>query len=174
MTKHRSGRADSQRKSTHFAVAVALVLLILIAGFGGLRGLAYGSTSAQVWSDRETGLAIAGYDPIAYFTDGRARLGSADYEFAWRGVTWRFANSGNMAVFKAHPTIYAPQFGGYDALGVARGVTGPGNPLIWIIENTKLYLFFSPDDKKAWQKRSKSWITKGGRNWPALSRTLSN
>ncbi len=172
MTKHRFGSADSQRKSNSRLAAPAVLILV----FSVMTGLvpAHGSTSAQFWTDRATGLAIAGHDPVAYFTEGRARLGKPQFEMAWRGVTWRFASSGNMSAFKAHPAIYAPQFGGYDAFGVARGVTGPGNPKIWIIEKERLYLFFSLDDKKAWQTRRRSLISRGKRNWPVLVRSLPN
>ena len=172
MTENRSGSADSQRKSNFGVVTPAALILV----FGLLSALtpAHGSTSRQFWADRATGLAIAGHDPVAYFTDGRALQGKPAHEYAWRGVTWRFANIGNMAAFKAHPAIYAPQFGGYDALGVARGVTGAGNPRIWIIEKEKLYLFYSLDDKRAWEAEKRTLITRGKRNWPKLMRTLPN
>ena len=78
--------------------------------------------------DWHTGLAIGGYDPVAFFTDGKPLLGKADIEFAYGGAIWRFRNVGNRDAFAAHPEIYRPQFGGYDPLGVAHGVAVPGNP----------------------------------------------
>ena len=76
--------------------------------------------------DWHTGLAIDGYDPVAFFTDGKPVQGSADLELRYGGVVWRFTNVGNRAAFAAAPNVYMPQYGGYDPVGVARGARGRG------------------------------------------------
>ena len=58
------------------------------------------------------------------------------------GAVWRFCNIGNRAAFAARPDVYMPQFGGYDPVGVARGVAVAGNPNLWLIAGERLFLFY--------------------------------
>src|SRR5262245_43101380 len=64
------------------------------------------ATTEYVVVDRNTGIAISGFDPVAYFTDGAPLVGRAAYEFAYAGTVWRFRNEGNRAAFEADPDIY--------------------------------------------------------------------
>jgi YHS domain-containing protein len=86
------------------------------------------ATTERIVTDRLTGFAIGGFDPVAYFTDGKPVPGRAEFELSSAGVVWRFANEGNRAAFAANPDVYAPQFGGYDR-DRARRIDGrpPGN-----------------------------------------------
>lgn len=59
------------------------------------------------------GVAIKGYDAVAYFTDGRATPGKAAFEYTWRGAKWRFASAEHRELFATQPARYAPQFGGF-------------------------------------------------------------
>ncbi|MBW8903033.1 MAG: hypothetical protein JF566_03430, partial [Bradyrhizobium sp.] len=93
--------------------------------------------------DRHTGLAIYGIDPVAYFTDGKPTVGRADFELRHAGAVWRFENEGNREAFAADPPVYMPRFGGYDPVGVSRGVATPGNPALWIVNDQRLYLFYT-------------------------------
>ncbi|AXS41752.1 hypothetical protein [Breoghania sp. L-A4] len=79
------------------------------------------TNSRDILVDPMTGLALLGYDPVAYFVDRKPRRGERRYELFWSGVVWRFVNEGNMAAFEAAPEVYAPQFGGYDPLVLASG-----------------------------------------------------
>ncbi len=116
------------------------------------------------------GLAIRGADPVAYFTEGKAVKGSADYETTWNGATWRFSNAENMATFTADPSAYVPQYGGYCAKAVSGGYTASIDPEAWSIVDGKLYLNYSPRVQKQWQEDVASNIAKGDQNWPeALS-----
>ena len=99
------------------------------------------ATTERVVVNRFTGLAIEGFDPVAYFVDAPPVLGLEDFEASQAGAVWRFRNEGNRASFVAHPEIYGPQFGGYDPIDVARGVTVAGNPRFWVISGQRLYLF---------------------------------
>src|SRR5438309_6498780 len=85
------------------------------------------ATTERVVVNRYTGLAIEGFDPVAYFVDSRPVLGLPQFEASEAGAVWRFRNEGNRASFVAHPDIYGPQFGGYDPVDLARGVTVAGN-----------------------------------------------
>ena len=96
------------------------------------------ATTERVVLNRFTGLAIEGFDPVAYFTDARPEIGVEAYEANGQGAVWRFRNEGNRASFVAHPDVYGPQFGGYDPTDVARGVTVAGNPRFWLISGERL------------------------------------
>jgi hypothetical protein len=120
-------------------------------------------TSEQVSLNPLTGLAIDGFDPVAYFVDVRARAGKPDYEITWRGATWRFANAANRDAFMADPEIFAPAFGGFDAEAVSRGVTASSDPDLFAIIAGRLYLFRSADGRERFndaalrQGAARSW-----------------
>ena len=108
-----------------------------------IRGLdsRLAATTERVVVNRYSGLAIEGFDPVAYFTDpGRSRACRIS-RLREAGAVWRFRNEGNRASFVAHPEIYGPQFGGYDPVDLARGVTYAGNPRFWVVTGQRLYLF---------------------------------
>ena len=69
----------------------------------------------------EPQLSISGYDPVAYFTDGKPIKGKAEFEYLWRKLRWRFASSGHRDLFVSSPGQYAPQYDGYCAMGVTNG-----------------------------------------------------
>ena len=107
------------------------------------------ATTERVVVNRFTGLAIEGFDPVAYFTDARPEAGVEDYRGRRAGAVWRFRNEGNRASFVAHPDIYGPQFGGYDPIDLARGVTVAGNPRFWLVSGERLYLFGREETRDA-------------------------
>jgi YHS domain-containing protein len=72
----------------------------------------------QVNTD-SAGVAILGYDPVAYFTDAKAVVGKPEFTARHDGATWQFASAAHRDAFVANPARYAPQFGGYCAYGVA-------------------------------------------------------
>ena len=86
-------------------------------------------------------LAIKGYDPVAYFTDGKPVRGTAEFEYAWDDHTWRFASAEHLALFRADPARYAPQFGNYCAMALALNQVVVANPENWLISDGKLYVF---------------------------------
>lgn len=91
---------------------------------------ALASTTERVVVNRFSGLAIEGFDPVAYFVKKQPVLGLPDYEAAQAGAVWRFHNQGNRASFAAHPEIYGPQFGGYDPIDVAAPLPSSATPLL--------------------------------------------
>ena len=114
------------------------------------------------------GVAIKGYDPVAYFAEGHPAEGSDDYEVEWRDATWRFANAENRDAFEADPEKYAPQYGGYCAYAVSQGYTAKGEPKVWKIVNGKLYLNFSKGVQKTWQRDIPGHIKSANANWPSV------
>src|SRR6186997_1172850 len=95
----------------------------------------HASTTERVVVDRHTGLAIYGVDPVAYFTDRKPIVGKPEFEHRHAGVIWRFDNEGNRAAFVADPDVYMPRYGGYDPVGIARGLSTPGFPELWVVHN---------------------------------------
>jgi len=134
---------------------------------------AQAATTQRVVTDRNTGLAIYGIDPVAYFTDKKPLVGRAEFEFRFAGVIWRFDNEGNRAAFAADPKVYMPQFGGYDPIGVARGVTTPGYPQLWAIVKDRLYLFYTADARAAFLADPAAAIAAAEARWSAVMQDLA-
>lgn len=93
------------------------------------------------------GLAMKGYDPVAYFTQGRAVKGDTTKGIRQYNAIWYFASDTNKLAFKTFPAKYIPQFGGYCATAVSEGLTADADPEAWHIEDGKLYLFFDQSPK---------------------------
>jgi YHS domain-containing protein len=111
------------------------------------------------------GLALGGYDCVAYHTNGQAVEGSADFTHQWRGATWRFVSAENRDRFIAAPERYAPQYGGYCAWAVSHGYTANGDPKAWKIVGGKLYLNYNDAVKKKWEEGEREYIEQGDHNW---------
>jgi YHS domain-containing protein len=88
----------------------------------------WAATDNQLAVNATTGLAISGFDPVAYFTEGKALFGRAEFELNLEGSVWRFNNEGNRGAFEKNPEVYAPQFGGYDPVAIGRGRSVQGIP----------------------------------------------
>ena len=116
----------------------------------------------------EDGLAIAGTDPVAYFRQGRAVEGSSEFEYQWKGATWRFQSAANKALFVSNPEEYAPQYGGYCAYAVSRGYTASTEPEAWKIVDGKLYLNYSLEVRELWSQDIPGYIAKANQNWPGV------
>ncbi len=160
-----------QERKQHRSLVVAIVALVvaLLAGPATMRA----ATGERVVVDWHTGLAIGGYDPVAYFTDGEPLLGKADLELRHGGAIWRFRNVGNRDAFAAHPEIYQPQFGGYDPVGVAHGTAVPGNATIWLIRGERLFLFYDGERLKKFSADPDRVISAADRKWPAVMQDLT-
>lgn len=153
---------------------VALAAALVVAGPvrpGG--GEARAATTERLVVDHVTGLAIGGVDPVAYFTDGTVQAGSPEFEAAALGAIWRFRNADNRTFFLAAPDVYAPQFGGYDPVDVARGVAVPGVPRLWLIHDRRLYLFSREEARDAFTAAPDQVLHGATAAWPALRETLA-
>ena len=133
---------------------------------------AQAATTERIVVNRFSGVAIEGFDPVAYFVDGGPRQGTAEFEANLWGAVWRFRNEGNRASFLAHPEVYGPQFGGYDPADIARGVTVAGNPRFFVISAQRLYLFSREDNRDAFAANPERFLYEVGKRWPALQDQL--
>jgi len=142
-------------------IALCAAALLFLAASAALAG-------SPVNKSFFGGVAIEGYDPVAYFTDGRPVEGHKEHTFEWQGATWRFASAEHRDLFAASPEKYAPQYGGYCAWAVAHGYTASIDPEAWKIYEGKLYLNFDLDIQKKWQADIPGNVSKGDANWPGL------
>lgn len=161
--------ARQERKSLSIW-AILVAALGIICGFAGIA--AAGAATEWVVVNRHTGLAIDGFDPVAYFVDGASRPGRSNLELPFGGATWRFLNEGNRSAFAAAPEVYAPRFGGYDPVAVARGVATAGNPALWLIAHKRLYFFYSAEARTAFSRDPDKIIEDAERSWGEVGRTL--
>jgi len=143
------------------------------AGLAGLLPAAQAATTERVVANRYSDLAIEGYDPVAYFVDGQPTVGLPEFEASQAGVVWRFRNEGNRASFAAHPEIYGPQFGGYDPVDLARGVTVAGNPRFWLVSGDRLYLFAFEAHRDACAADPGRFLPTATSRWPELEQGLA-
>ena len=119
------------------------------------------------------GVAIIGYDPVAYFTEGRAMKGSEEFSYNWLGTPWQFASSQHRDLFIGDPTKYAPQYGGYCVGEVAdKGATINLDPEAWAIIDGKLYLSYSKEFMEKFKARPSDVLAKAEANWPAVKTQL--
>jgi YHS domain-containing protein len=149
-----------------------------VALVGALAALAW-SGSANAGSSINTGyfggVAIEGYDTVAYFTDGKASKGSEQFAYDWLGVTWLFANSEHRDLFAKKPVQYAPQYGGHCAMGTAFGEsTANIDPEAWSIVNGKLYLQYSKGGREAWEQDRANRIAAADQKWPETAARLES
>ena len=124
--------------------------------------------AAQEINQTRSGVAIKGYDAVAYFVDQKAVKGSQSYTFEWRGATWYFQGEENRGLFAHSPEKYAPRYGGYCAYAVSKGSIAPGDPEAWTIHEGKLYLNFSRGVRDRWRRDIPGNIAKADANWPAV------
>jgi hypothetical protein len=178
MTAQRQER-NGNRSGTGFRRGIAFIGLLAGLAWAGLAVQALcgfparAATTERVVINRYSGLAIEGFDPVAYFVEARPLIGRPEYEASQAGVVWRFRNEGNRASFVAHPDIYGPRFGGYDPFGLARGVTYAGNPRFWLISADRLYLFGREENRDAFAADPTHFLRAANSLWPALEQDLA-
>jgi YHS domain-containing protein len=145
---------------------IGLTLLAMLAAI--LAAPAARAAEDPIYTGTLSDIAVSGYDPVAYFTDGKPVEGDRANSHEWQGATWRFATAENLEKFKADPAKYAPQYGGYCAWAVSQGYTASADPQAWRIVDGKLYLNYNPDVQKTWQQDVPGNIAKANANWPAV------
>ncbi len=157
-----------------FRPGIAFILLLASLGSQALpQFAARAATTERVVVSRYSGLAIEGFDPVAYFVDARPLVGLPEFEASDAGAVWRFRNEGNRTSFVAHPDIYGPQFGGYDPIDLARGVAFAGNPRFWLISGQRLYLFGREDSRDAFAAAPERFLRQAKLRWPTLEQGLA-
>ncbi|MGE3915392.1 MAG: YHS domain-containing (seleno)protein [Hyphomicrobiaceae bacterium] len=150
---------------------LAVVTLSTAAAAFMLSSSLTGSTpvaaqAAPVYLSR--GLAVGGYDPVAYFTEKKPVKGNPALTLEHEGAKYLFSSEANREAFKKEPTKYAPQYGGYCAWAVSQGYTAHGDPLAWTVHNDRLFLNYNKSVKAGWEKDIPGNVVKGDANWPKV------
>jgi YHS domain-containing protein len=114
------------------------------------------------------GLALRGYDPVAYFAAGQPTPGDAAFTAEHAGATYRFANAANRDAFLKEPAKYLPQYGGFCAMAAALEKKFDGDPNVWKIVDGKLYLNVNADVSKRWQEDIPGNVNKADGNWQKI------
>jgi YHS domain-containing protein len=136
---------------------VAVVLFAISTFAGNLVNVAHG-----------TGIALDGYDPVAFFADQKPTNGDPSFSAMYKGATYLFASKDHQEKFKTDPEKYVPQFGGYCAYGASEGALFPVDINTWQVRNGKLYLNLNPTILGEFNKNFDLDVAKAEKNWPDL------
>lgn len=163
MERKKRMRRVSRRGILFGAAGVAAAVVVTSASLFGPKEYAPEPVFA------EDGLAIRGYDPVAYFTEARPVEGDPAHSAEWRGATWRFASAENRARFLEDPEKYAPAYGGFCAWAVAaKGKLYSTQPDNWTIHQGRLYLNYNDDIQARWEQDIPGFIAEADRRWPEI------
>jgi YHS domain-containing protein len=144
-------------------VSRRLLLIAMVVAAGWSFAL-----STRVHAETPGRTALWGYDPVSYFTAGRPEQGSAEFSFRFDDTTYWFASEEHRKMFAADPERYAPQFKGYCALSVARGLKIEADPEAWAIWNGKLFVFGSKDGVPEFKANPGQIADKANAAWTSL------
>ena len=145
-------------RSIPFALSLLTILAVQVSPVWGVE---------PVFTNL-SGKAIRGYDPVAYFKQGKPVEGQKKFQYEWNGAKWYFASQENLDDFTRSPESYAPQYGGYCAWAISQGYTASTDPDAWHIHDGKLYLNYSKGVQKTWSRSIPGNIQKGDKNWPGI------
>ncbi len=150
------------------ALLAALGLLVASTSISSVPAFAVVPNSTSAVNTDEQGIALHGYDPVAYFTVGAPTKGNASFTAKYEGASYFFASAENLKKFKANPAAFAPQYGGFCAMGVALEKKLDGDPAVWKIVDGKLYLNVNADVSVAWQRDIPGNLEKANDYWPEI------
>jgi len=135
-------------------------------------GLLLATVLVPAARSEEPKLSISGYDPVAYFTDGKPVPGKTEFEYLWHKLRWRFASGEHRDLFGKDPNRYAPQYDGYCAMGVAESSEvahkDTVDPEAWAIVDGKLYLTHMRQAMDAWRQKPAEYVKPADENWAAV------
>jgi YHS domain-containing protein len=145
----------------------------IFAGFTLLVGIfplcAWGASSI---SGAKEGVAIQGYDVVAYHTQDREAKGTPEFRHEWGGTVWFFASDASRKLFAENPEKFAPQYGGHCSLAMAGGSNSRGAGDAWTIREGKLYLNGSKQVRTQWLAKVSQNVYWADRNWPPIKARL--
>jgi len=140
-----------------------IVLALLLWGFP-----AFPQMNKSLLNLDKNGVAIQGYDPVAFFTQNKPVKGSAQFQSSYKGATYYFVSPEDKAAFDSNPVKYEPQFGGYCAYGVSQGHLAPIKIEAFQIVNGRLLMQYDLDVKNTFNKDQSGNLDKADKNWPGL------
>ena len=141
------------------SLLLALLVFSATATFAGTK---------QLLNLDHNGVALQGYDPVAFFTDNRPVKGDPQFESEYHGAKYSFASSEHKAAFEKDPAKYEPQFGGFCAYGASRGHAAPVKIEAWQIVDGRLLMQYDLGVKNDFNKDQQGNLRKADANWPGL------
>lgn len=142
---------------------LSLAASIPVAGF-----LARPALAAEPEVFTIEGVAIRGFDTVAFFTNGAVVKGTPEFSHDWRRATWHFASAEKRDMFAANPQAFAPQYGGYCAFALSKGALASTVAEAWTIHDSKLYLNYSLEVRQIWLREITTNIRRANANWPGV------
>lgn len=133
-----------------------------------VTGLALGCSSSPVRTG-DDGVAVDGYDVVAYHSEDEAIAGSSVHSHEWQGAEWHFASEDNRARFADAPERYAPAYGGWCAWALTEERLAAGDPDYWTVHEGRLYLNCNRAAQQSWEADLESNIERADENWPDLA-----
>ncbi|KAF0228278.1 MAG: hypothetical protein FD175_2059 [Beijerinckiaceae bacterium] len=149
-------------------LALGLGLAVVATPINLGTAFAYDEGSESAINVDGKGIALRGYDPVAYFTLGKPTPGDAKFTAKHDGATYHFASATTRDAFTREPAKFAPAFGGYCAMGAVFEKKLDGDPNLWKIVDGKLYLNVGEPAQKRWLEDTKGNISKAAVNWPKI------
>jgi YHS domain-containing protein len=149
-------------------VPAALIVLAAAAYFLFFKEPVFKATDGYLVNINDKGVIIEGYDPVAYFTDGKPVQGTEQFTFKHHGATYWFASAEHMDLFKADPEKYLPQYGAFCGYAVSIGKLRPVDPAIYQVENGRLILQHTQEAFDLFNKDLQKSIVKADKNWPGI------
>ena len=130
-------------------------------------------TATGASATNQLATAIGGYDTVAYFTTGEARIGKAKFHHFWNGAVWFFESEANRDAFAADPVNFAPanapKYDGYCAWAASQNYKRPGDPNVWQIVDNRLYLFVHEGAREKWRADIATYIAQADENWTRIA-----
>jgi YHS domain-containing protein len=162
MNGNSGSRDDCRAGRVRRAVLLTVALVFLPAAWAFAGGQHEGPVHTT------DGIAIQGYDPVAYHTIGEPTEGSSRFTADWDGATWYFVSAEHRDLFADDPERYAPHYGGYCAQAAAQDQVAEGDPEIWTIEDGRLFLNYNARFRRRFHNDLPGNIAAADRNWPGL------
>jgi len=131
-------------------IAIVGILVLVVGTFATVKKVS--PISWGMWGNYNTasGLALKGYDPVAYIQSSEAMPGNSEFTYTWDDADWQFASAENMTLFEQDPEAFAPQFGGFCSFAASKGFTADISPHAWHVLDGKLYVFADKNVQADW------------------------
>lgn len=175
-------KAGTWQRRISVAIAMAAIGVVALAAsrlpaFALPPGLPSGlpelpSLGEAMQRDPHSGLALRGYDPVAYQIEARAIAGHRDHEIVHRGAVWRFVSAANLEAFRDAPGVYEPAFAGFDASAVAEGRAVDTDPRQFAIIGSRLFLFRTSESRRSFVEDTNLLPTAEAK-WDDVSRSIA-
>ena len=150
------------------AIIIAAGIALYLFTRPTISGTAVTVQTGLINTSGASGIALSGYDPVAFFTDGKATHGEPEITTTHQGAIYMFATRKHKKIFAQNPEKYAPQYGGFCSLGVSFGSLLPVDISTWKLVNGHLYLHLNPEYAEEFHDDFDNNLKLANTEWPKL------